>query len=138
MDDQNRYLHLIRTEGLKATVYVCTSCTVCHCRQQVWIFTLLLSRRWHPLMQDSRAQPRKDPQKSKKTRLPTDPCLNNSMYKHHLVLKKASAALCHHRAFIGSKSSRQVGRSVSVHKISRCILPLLCTLPLLCFLQLLS
>ena len=28
----------------------------CHCRQQVWIFTLLLSRRLHPLMQDSRTK----------------------------------------------------------------------------------
>ena len=27
-DDKDRILHLIRTEGLKATVYVCTSCTV--------------------------------------------------------------------------------------------------------------
>ena len=27
-DDRNRYLHLIKTEGLKATVSVCTSCTV--------------------------------------------------------------------------------------------------------------
>ena len=24
---------------MKATVFVCTSCTVCHCRQQVWILT---------------------------------------------------------------------------------------------------
>ena len=40
-------LHLIRTEELKTTVYVCTSCTVCHCRQQVWILTLLFSRGLH-------------------------------------------------------------------------------------------
>ena len=39
---------------------------------------------------------------------------------------------------MGSRCYRQVGRSISVHKISRCILSLLCTLPLLCFLQLLS
>ena len=27
-DDKNRKLHLVKTEGLKATVYVCTSCIV--------------------------------------------------------------------------------------------------------------
>ena len=62
--------------------------------------------------------------------LPTDSCPNNSMHR---------GSLCHHRAFMGSKSCRQLPTwRQSVHKISRCILSLLCILTLLCFLHLLS
>ena len=62
--------------------------------------------------------------------------MHRGVCNHSLVLKKR--LLSHRRALTGSESSRQIGRSVSVHKISRCILPLRCTLPLLCFLRLLS
>ena len=31
-------LYLVKTEG-QTTVFVCTSCTVWHCRKQMWIFT---------------------------------------------------------------------------------------------------
>ena len=61
-------------------------------------------------MQDSRAKSRKDPQKSKKTSLPTDSCLNNSVraHTHRLVLKRR--LFSRHRALMGSRSSRQVWR----------------------------
>ena len=73
-------LHLIRTEGLKAPVFVCTPCTVCHCRQQVWILTLLHSRGLHFSCKTRELKSRKDPQNS-----------INSMYKHNLGREKASA-----------------------------------------------
>ena len=73
----------------------------CHCRHHVWILTLLLSRRLHPLLQDSRAQSRKDPQKSKKTRLPSNSCLNKSVRAHASWPCKSVCSLCHH-AFMGS------------------------------------
>ena len=55
------------------------------------------------------------------------------VYKHSLVVSALSVI-----ARLWALKFSPSGRSVSVHKISRCILPLLCTLPLLCFLQLLS
>ena len=82
-----------------------------HCRVYLdnkcgfWLLTLLRLRRLHPLMRDSRAKLRKDPQKSKNSSIMlTDSCLNNSMYKHNLVLKTnvCSLSSCHHRALVGS------------------------------------
>ena len=93
----------------------------------MWILTLLLSRGLHRLMQDSWAKSRKDPQNWKQFDVQTQPWSWKSV-----------CSLCHHRALMGSKSYRQVERSIRVHKISWCILPLRCTLPLLCILQLLS
>ena len=52
----------------------------CHCRQQVWLSTLFLSRRLDQF--DARfAQNAEVPfnTETKKARLPTDSCLNNSM-----------------------------------------------------------
>ena len=49
-------------------------------------------RRLHLSMQDSPAKSRKDPQKSKKTRLPPDSCLNNPVRAQtHAGPEKASA-----------------------------------------------
>ena len=96
------------------------ACMYCvHCRVIVdnkSEFLSLLSRRVHPLMQDSRAKSGKNS--------------NNSLYQHNLVLKKKNVcSLCHHRAFLGSKSSRQLQTwRQSMFKISRSFLPLLCIL----------
>ena len=76
--------------------------------------------------------------KTGKARLPTDSCLNNSkrpsLVKLHFDQSRVSkrspmarvqthpdpdtTSICclRHRALLGSKSSRQVGRSISVHK----------------------
>ena len=79
----------------------------------------------------------------KETRLPTDSCLNNSVrcthtgwswYRRYLL--SPAVTIAHP---VGCKSYRQNQTwRQSVHKISRCILPLRGTLPLLCLLQLLS
>ena len=69
-------------------------------------------------MQDSRAKSRNEPQKSKKTRLSTDSCLNNSMYKHNLVLKKRllSVIIAHLLALKSSPASNLA--SVSSQKFA--------------------
>ena len=77
---------------------------------------------------------------TEKARLLTVSCPNNSMYKRNLVLKKRLLSLSSSRIYGLKKviANSKLGVSQSVHKISRCILPLRCTLPLHCFLQLLS
>ena len=99
----------------------------CHCRQQVWILTPPPLTRIAPLMQDSRAKA-EGSTKTEKARLLTVSCLNNSVhrgvYNHSLVLKTSICSLSLQLSSLtGSKSSRQVRRQ-SVHKISRCILPI--------------
>ena len=53
------------------------------------------------------------------------------VYNHSMVLKKGLFSLCHPRASLGSnwalKVVRQVGRPVSLHEISFCVLLLLCS-----------
>ena len=66
-------------------------------------------RRLHLSMQDSPAKSRNDPQKSKKTRLPPDSCLNNSVRAQtHAGREKSVRSFCHRRTSVGSKSFRQV------------------------------
>ena len=60
-------------------------------------------------MPDSPAKSRKDPQKSKKTRLPPDSCLNNPVpAQTHAGPEQSVCSPCHHRTSLGSKSFRQV------------------------------
>ena len=83
------------------TVFECTPCTVCHCRQQVWILTLLLSRGLQ-LWCKTREQKRKDPQ-TEKARLPTVSCPNNSLHRgvsnQSLVLKRRLLSLSSSRIY---------------------------------------
>ena len=85
----------------------------CHCRQQIWISTLHTS---HGLQlwcktreQNAEVSFNKEIEEA---HLPTDSCLNNSMYKHKLVLRyrkyRLSLSSCHHRALMASfQNSRQ-------------------------------
>ena len=96
----------------------------CHCRQQVRILSLLLSRGLHRLMQDSWAHKRG---RIKHFTVPTQ-----------LGPEKETSALSVIIAHLWAlKVIRQVGRSVRVQNFVLC-LPLLCSLPLLFFLRLLS
>ena len=83
---------------------------------------------------DSPAKSRKDPQKSKKTRLPPDSCLNNSVraQTHAGPEKSVRSLSSSHVSGLQKFSPSPV--SISVHKISRCKLPLPCSCPLLCLL----
>ena len=79
-------------------MFVCTSCTVCHCRQQVWIFTLLLSRGLQLFARlVSKSERIHKTQTQNSSVLPTDSCPNNSMhrgvYKHNLGPEKKKSAL---------------------------------------------
>ena len=103
-----------RTEQLRMNVQRALSC---HCRQQMWISTLLLSRGLHRLMQDSWAQRGRDIRRVQEARLLTDSyqtihCVNspNSCTNTSWSWKKKKnvCSLCHHRVSMGSKSYRQL------------------------------
>ena len=120
-------------------MFACTSCTLCHCRQQVWILTLLLSRGLQLWMQDSRAKAEGSTKKASAN------CFLSKQFNASSRVQPTAwswisvCSLCHHRAFTGSKSYRQLQTwRQSFQKFSRCIFPLLCTLPLHCTLPLLS
>ena len=76
----------------------------CHCRQQVCISTLVISRGLHQRLVGKSGRIRKN-QIQNSSVLPTDACLNSSIYKHNLV--------CHRRAYVALKVLAQwCGQSV--------------------------
>ena len=91
---------MVRTKVLKATVYVCTSCTVwslsskCGFQHSSSLADCTVNAR---LVSKSGKIHKNQTQKS--SVLPTDSFLNNSMCNHNLVLKASICCLssCHHR-----------------------------------------
>ena len=96
-------------------------------------FSTLLLLRGSQLWCKTREQKRKDPQNSN-----TELQFNASFPNHSLALKRRASALFVIITHARTRSYRRSLASLSIHKISRCILPLLCTSPLLCFLHLMS
>ena len=92
----------------------------CHCRQQVWISTLLLSRGLH-----LQCKPRELNHGRIHKKTQTIRCTNTT-----LVLKTSVCSLCHHRALVGSGGYRQLW-CWPVHKFSRCICHCIASCP--CF-----
>ena len=82
----------------------------CHCRQQVWISTLLLSRGLHLPCKTRELNLGRIHKKKNHT----IKCTNTT-----LVLKTSVSSLCHPRALVGSKSYRQLW-CWPVHKFSLC------------------
>ena len=138
-DDKDRYCTWSRLRDWKQLCMYVQRALSWHCRQQVWILSLLLSRGLHRFMQDSWAKRGSDAGKVQEARLLTDSyqtthCVNLPSSRTNTAWswkKKQTSvcSLCHHRAFMGWKLSPTL-KSVSVYKCSRCILPLHCTLPL--------
>ena len=104
---------------LKATVFVCTSCTVClratvqvcTACMDVSLLTICVNFNTPPLAQVAPFDARFASQTRKKARLPTRKRSSFRvskrpswlMYNHSLLLKKRLLSLCHPRASLGSR-----------------------------------